>query len=69
MSGSKLIVSSNKDFKKLYHLIAPDPLEKKMITAIIGDGSVPMNVQELETIKNYPVFAPVIRIIFLIRLF
>lgn len=29
--------------------------KKKMITAIIGDGSVPMNVQELETIKNYNV--------------
>lgn len=29
--------------------------KKKMITAIIGDGSVPMNVQELETIKNYSV--------------
>ena len=25
----------------------------KVITSIIGDGSVPMNVQELETIKNY----------------
>ncbi|MDC0608765.1 hypothetical protein OAO75_03120 [Candidatus Pelagibacter ubique] len=30
MSGSTLIVSSNKDFKKLYYLITPDPLEKKM---------------------------------------
>lgn len=29
--------------------------KKKLITAIIGDGSVPMNVQELETIKNYGV--------------
>ncbi len=29
--------------------------KRKMITAIIGDGSVPMNVQELETIKNYNV--------------
>ena len=28
---------------------------KKSITATIGDGSVPMNVQELETIKNYNV--------------
>ena len=27
----------------------------KVITSIIGDGSVPMNVQELETIKNYNV--------------
>ena len=29
--------------------------KSKLITAIIGDGSVPMNVQELETIKNYNV--------------
>jgi len=29
--------------------------KKKLITATIGDGSVPMNVQELETIKNYNV--------------
>ncbi len=29
--------------------------DKKLVTAIIGDGSVPMNVQELETIKNYNV--------------
>ena len=28
---------------------------KKKIYALIGDGSVPMNVQELETIKNYKV--------------
>ena len=28
---------------------------KKNIIATIGDGSVPMNVQELETIKNYNV--------------
>jgi len=28
---------------------------RKLVTAIIGDGSVPMNVQELETIKNYNV--------------
>ena len=29
--------------------------KSKVITSIIGDGSVPMNVQELETIKNYNV--------------
>ena len=28
---------------------------KKKIYALIGDGSVPMNVQELETIKNYKI--------------
>ena len=27
--------------------------QNKKIYALIGDGSVPMNVQELETIKNY----------------
>jgi hypothetical protein len=30
MSGSTLIVSSNKEFKNLYHLATPDPLESKM---------------------------------------
>jgi len=29
--------------------------KSKLVTAIIGDGSVPMNVQELETIKNHNV--------------
>jgi len=33
--------------------------KKKVITATIGDGSVPMNVQELETIKNYNVNAKI----------
>lgn len=28
---------------------------KKKVYALIGDGSVPMNVQELETIKNYDI--------------
>ena len=27
--------------------------KKKLVTAILGDGSVPMNVQELQTIKHW----------------
>lgn len=34
--------------------------KKKKIYAIIGDGSMPMNIQELETIKNYNIDVTII---------
>lgn len=57
MSGSTLIVSSNSEFKDLYYLISPDPLEKKMWqkykNEILDKDEFEINNFFVEKSKNY----------------
>lgn len=66
MQGYKINLSKQKIFTALNHspmgYSVPASIgayfgakQKKQIIAVIGDGSIQMNIQELETIKNYRV--------------